>query len=67
MPVSQPKGEPILLTEDEHPRADTTLEALSKLRALLNGVFTTGNCSGENDGAAVCIIMSMKKADELAI
>jgi len=67
VPVPQRKGEPILLTQDERPRPDTTLEALSKLRPVLGGVCTAGNSSGENDGAAACVVMSGEKAKELDI
>jgi len=64
VPVPQRKGEPMLFSEDEHPRPDTSLEALSKLRAVLGGVCTAGNSSGENDGAAACVVTSMEKAKE---
>ena len=67
VPVPQRKGEPLLFTQDERPRLDTSLEALSKLRPVLSGVCTAGNSSGENDGAAACIVMSKEKAKELNI
>jgi len=67
VPVPQRKGEPLLFTQDERPRPDTSLEALSKLRPVLSGVCTAGNSSGENDGAAACIVMSKEKAKELNI
>ncbi len=67
VPVPQPKGEPALFSTDERPRPDTTLEALSKLRPVLGGVCTAGNSSGENDGAAVCVMMAEEKARELKI
>jgi len=65
VPVPQRKGEPLLFSQDERPRADTSLEALSKLRPVLGGVCTAGNSSGENDGASVGMIMSKEKAEEL--
>jgi acetyl-CoA C-acetyltransferase len=65
VPVPQRKGEPLLFAQDEHPRPDTSLEALSKLRPVLGGVCTAGNSSGENDGAAACVVMSEEKAREL--
>jgi len=65
VPVPQRKGEPLLFSQDERPRADTSLEALSKLRPVLGGVCTAGNSSGENDGASVCMVMSKEKAEEL--
>jgi acetyl-CoA acyltransferase len=61
-PVSIPqrKGEPKLVDQDEHPRADTTLEALAKLKAPFRdgGSVTAGNASGVNDGAAALILAS---------
>jgi len=65
--VPQRKGEPMLVDRDEHPRSDTSMEALSKLRAVLSGVCTAGNSSGENDGAAVCVVMSAEKAREIGV
>lgn len=65
VPVPQGTGKPLLLTEDEHPRHDTSLEALSELRSVLGGVCTAGNSSGENDGAAACVVMSEEKAKAL--
>jgi acetyl-CoA C-acetyltransferase len=67
VPVPQRKGDPLLFTQDEHPRPDTSLEALSKLRPVLGGVCTAGNSSGENDGAAACVVMSEEKARELNV
>ncbi len=64
-PVSIPqrKGDPILITQDEHPRA-TTLEALAKLGTPFRkgGTVTAGNASGVNDGATALIIASAKAA-----
>jgi acetyl-CoA acyltransferase len=61
-PVSIPrrKGDPIVVSLDEHPRADTTIEALSKLPAPFRkgGTVTAGNASGVNDGAAALLIAS---------
>jgi len=67
VPVPQRKGEPLLFSEDEHPRRDTSLEKLSKLRAVLGGVCTAGNSAGENDGAAACVVMSEERAKKLNI
>lgn len=65
-PVSVPgrkKGEVTLVSDDEHPRPDTTLEALAKLRPLFaDGTVTAGNASGINDGAAALIIASESAA-----
>ncbi|WP_296245756.1 MULTISPECIES: 3-oxoadipyl-CoA thiolase [unclassified Psychrobacter] len=61
-PVSIPqrKGEPVIVDKDEHPRADTTLEKLSKLRPIVtaDGTVTAGNASGINDGAAAFLVAS---------
>lgn len=65
--VPQRKGEPILLDKDERPRPETSLEKLSKLKAVLGGVCTAGNSSGENDGAAACVVTSEEKARKLGI
>jgi 3-oxoadipyl-CoA thiolase len=60
-PVSivQRKGDPLIVSKDEHPRA-TTLEALSSLKPIVrpDGTVTAGNASGVNDGAAALIIAS---------
>ena len=50
----------LVSTEDEHPRPDTTLEALSKLKPVVrpDGTVTAGNAAGVNDGAAVMIVAS---------
>ena len=71
VPVSIPqrKGEPVIVSRDEHPRPDTTLEALGKLRPAFRagGTVTAGNSSGINDGAAAVLLMSDKKARELGL
>lgn len=61
------KGEPIVFKTDEHPRPQTTLEALSKLQPafLKGGTVTAGNSSGLNDAASALVIMSREKAEEL--
>jgi 3-oxoadipyl-CoA thiolase len=58
--VPQKKGEPKIVTTDEHPRPDTTLEALAKLRTVVkaNGTVTAGNASGINDGAGAVLLAS---------
>lgn len=58
--IPQRKGEPVIVDKDEHPRADTTLEKLTKLRAIVkeNGTVTAGNASGINDGAAAFLLAS---------
>ena len=59
VPVPQKKGEPILVTRDEHPR-ETSMEALAKLKPIVraDGTVTAGNASGVNDGAAAIIVAS---------
>jgi len=63
VPVSVPaarKGETTLFSADEHPRADTTLETLAKLKPAFRpqGSVTAGNSSGVNDGAAALLLAS---------
>lgn len=62
MPISIPTGrttQPVLMDEDEHPRSETTYEALSKLRPLVeNSAITAGGSSGVNDGAAMVLVGS---------
>jgi acetyl-CoA acyltransferase len=55
--------------KDEGPRADTSLEALAKLKPVFHakGTVTAGNSSQTSDGAAAAIVMSRKRADELGI
>lgn len=61
-PVTVPgrkRGETVEVATDEHPRADTSMEALTKLRPLFpEGTVTAGNSSGINDGAAALIVAS---------
>ncbi|NNM31562.1 MAG: acetyl-CoA C-acyltransferase [Gemmatimonadetes bacterium] len=60
-PVSVPqrKGDPVVVSQDEHPRPGTTLEALSRLRPVFkkDGTVTAGNSSGINDGAAALLVV----------
>ncbi|WP_336038775.1 3-oxoadipyl-CoA thiolase [Acinetobacter calcoaceticus] len=58
--IPQRKGDAIIIDTDEHPRASTTLEALSKLKPVVkaDGTVTAGNASGINDGAAALLIAS---------
>ncbi|MUV37540.1 Acetyl-CoA C-acyltransferase [Lentibacillus sp. JNUCC-1] len=59
------RGETIRVEKDEHPRPDTTVEKLGKLRPLFpEGTITAGNASGVNDGASALLIMSAEKARE---
>ena len=64
VPVPQRRGDPVVVTQDEHPRPDTTLESLRKLRGV-NGpdlTVTPGNASGVNDGSVAMLIASQEAA-----
>ena len=69
VPVPQKKGEPLLVTVDERPRRDTTLESLARLKPAFRqgGTVTAGNSSGMNDGAAALLLMSGEKAAALGL
>jgi acetyl-CoA C-acetyltransferase len=66
-PVESPgrKGETVLVQRDEHPRPDTTIEGLAKLRPVFGegGTVTAGNSSGITDGAAALVLMSESRAN----
>ncbi len=68
VPVSIPrrKGEPLLVSVDEHPRADTSLQDLARLGTPFreNGTVTAGNASGVNDGACALLVASAAAARE---
>jgi 3-oxoadipyl-CoA thiolase len=64
--VKDRKGNETIVDQDEHPRPDTSLEKLAKLRPIFEGgTVTAGNASGVNDGASALLIMSAQKAKEL--
>ena len=65
--IPQKKGVPLLFAADESPRADTSLEALARLRPAFkpDGTVTAGNAPGTNDGAAALVVTSLDKAREL--
>ena len=70
--VPQRKSEPVLVSTDEHPRADTTVESLAKLKAICASIdpestVTAGNASGQNDGAAIAIVTTPEKAAALGL
>jgi 3-oxoadipyl-CoA thiolase len=69
VPIPQRKGEPVLVTTDERPRRDTTVESLAKLKPAFReaGTVTAGNSSGINDGAAALVLMSDRKAAALGV
>ncbi len=67
--VPQRKGEPMMVTTDERPRRDTSLESLARLKPAFrkDGSVTAGNSSGLNDGAAAVLIMSAERAHQLGL
>ncbi len=67
--VPQRRADPIVVSRDEGPREDTTLERLAQLSPVFkkDGTVTAGNASTINDGAAAVVVMSAKKAAELGI
>jgi len=70
VPVEVPgKKGPTLFEQDQQPRAETTAEALAKLRPAFkkDGMVTAGNSSGLNDGGAAVVVMSARKAEELGL
>ncbi|PAE21009.1 acetyl-CoA acetyltransferase [Bacillus sp. 7504-2] len=71
VPITIPvrKGKPVVFAQDEHPRPETTLEGLAKLKPafLEGGTVTAGSSSGLNDGASALVVMSKEKADELQL
>jgi len=69
VPIPQRKGDPMLVTTDERPRRDTTIESLARLKPAFrdSGSVTAGNSSGLNDGAAALVLMSDRKAAALGL
>ncbi len=67
--IPQRKSDPLSFDTDEHPRGDTTIEALSKLKAAFKkeGTVTAGNASGINDGSAAVLVTSEEKANDLGL
>ena len=65
--IPQRKGEPIMVDRDEHPRSDTTIDALAKLKPAFakDGTVTAGNSSGINDGAAALLVGEHETAKRL--
>jgi acetyl-CoA C-acetyltransferase len=65
--IKQRKGDDIIFDTDEHPRAGTTVESLSRLEPAFkkNGTVTAGNASGINDGAGAVIVVSEDKMNEM--
>ena len=67
--VPQRRGDAVIITEDEGPRADTTIEGLANLRPVFkkDGTVTAGNASSINDGSAAVVMMSATKAADLGL
>ncbi len=67
--VPQRKGDPVVVARDEHPRPETTLEALAKLRPAFakDGTVTAGNASGINDGAAAVVLVELETAKSMGL
>lgn len=67
--IPQRKGEPVVFDTDEFPKFNMTIDKLAKLKPAFkkDGTVTAGNASGINDGAAMLIVMSKEKAEELGV
>lgn len=67
--IPQAKGEPKIFATDEHPRPDTSLEALARLKPIVKpgGTVTAGNASGVNDGACALIVASESAAAKFGL
>ncbi len=70
--VVRSRGGDEVVGTDEHPRADTSVESLSKLKPVLlaqdsEATVTAGNSSGQNDAASMCVVTTPRKADELGL
>ena len=67
--ITPRKGTPIIVDKDEHPRGDTSLEALAALKPIVkpNGTITAGNASGVNDGACAVLLASDAAAKQYGL
>ncbi|MGJ5832751.1 acetyl-CoA C-acetyltransferase [Streptomyces ossamyceticus] len=67
--IPQRKGEPVVFSQDEGIRGETTAESLGKLRPAFakDGTITAGSASQISDGAAAVVVMSKEKAEELGL
>ena len=67
--IPQKKGDPKVIDTDEHPRPDTTIEALAKLKGVVkpDGSVTAGNASGVNDGACALLLASAAAVDKFGL
>ncbi len=68
VPVPQRRGDPVIFNQDEGPRPDTSMEALSRLRPIMaDGAVTAGNASSQNDAASVCLVVGVDVLEELGL
>ncbi len=71
VPITVPstKGDPVVVSRDEHPRADSSVEALARLRPAFRegGSVTAGNSSGINDGASAVLLVEAERARDLGL
>ncbi len=69
--IPQRRGDPVVFDTDEHPRPDTTIDKLARLRPVFandgNGTVTAGNSSGVNDGASALVLMEAGRAASLGL
>ncbi|MCX5529065.1 acetyl-CoA C-acetyltransferase [Streptomyces sp. NBC_00006] len=72
VPGRRPTDEGTVIDSDEHPRADTSLESLGRLKPILRhsdpeATVTAGNASGQNDAAAMCVVTTPERAEQLGL
>ena len=68
VPIPQRRGDPVNFEQDEGPRSDTSIEALTRLRPVMpDGTVTAGNSSSQNDAASVCLVVAGDKLEELGL
>ncbi|MHC5257955.1 acetyl-CoA C-acetyltransferase [Streptomyces sp. UC4497] len=72
VPGRRPTDEGTVIDTDEHPRADTSLESLGRLKPILRhsdpeATVTAGNASGQNDAAAMCVVTTPERAEQLGL
>jgi len=67
--IAQKKGDPVIAEVDEHPRPNTTVESLGRLKPAFRegGSVTAGNASGINDAGAAVVVTTKARADELGV
>ncbi len=66
--VPQRRGDPVMVSDDEHPRPETSLDKLAALRPLFTeGTVTAGNASGINDGAATVLVASERAVEQYGL